>query len=144
MKKATNKKAKGFTDEERAAMRDRVQEMKAGEMDGESIVLAKIAGFPEPDRSLANGFHAIVRANAPGLTPRLWYGMPAYAKEGSVVCHFQPASKFKTRYPTLGFSDEANLDEGLMWPVAFALTKLTPDEKVKIAALVKRAVGPSP
>ena len=122
-------------------MRERVKEMKAGEADGESVVLAKIATMPEPDRSMAKRIHAIVRASAPTLTPRLWYGMPAYAKDGSVVCHFQDAAKFKTRYATLGFSDEANLDEGPMWPVAYALKELTPADEARIAELVKRAVS---
>ncbi|HYM41088.1 MAG TPA: DUF1801 domain-containing protein [Thermoplasmata archaeon] len=138
---ASGKKSKGFTEEERAAMKERVKEMKADEADPESAVLAKIAAMPEPDRSLGKRVHAIIRASAPALTPRLWYGMPAYAKDGRVVCHFQDAAKFKTRYATLGFSDEANLDEGAMWPVAFALKELTAAEEAKIEALVKRAVG---
>ncbi len=138
---ATGKKSKGFTDEERAAMRERVRELKAGEADGESAVLAKIATMPAPDRALGERLHAIIKANAPGLTPRLWYGMPAYAKDGDVVCHFQNAAKFKMRYATLGFSDKANLDEGAMWPVAFALTELTPADEARIAVLVKRAVS---
>ena len=136
-------KPKGFTDEEKEAMRERIQEQKAAEAkeDGESAVLAKIAAMPEPDRALAKRVHAIIKASAPGLSPRLWYGMPAYAKEDKVVCHFQDARKFKTRYATLGFSDEANLDEGTMWPVAFALKGLTAAEEARIAALVKRAVS---
>jgi hypothetical protein len=123
-------------------MRERVQEMKAGKEDGESAVLAKIATMPEPDRSMGKRIHAIIRASAPDLVPRLWYGMPAYSRDGNVVCHFQNASKFKMRYATLGFTDEANLDEGGMWPVAFALKELTAAEEARIAALVKRAVSP--
>src|SRR5215469_8555904 len=121
---ASNKKSKGFTDEERAAMKERAQELKAAarankdKADGESAVLAKIAEMPEPDRAMAERLHAIITASAPALSPRLWYGMPAYAKDGNVVCFFQSAQKFKTRYATLGFSDKANLDEGGMWPVA--------------------------
>ena len=138
--KAT-KSTKGFTDEERAAMKERVQEMKADKGDGESAVLGKIAAMPEPDRAMAKRLHAIIKASAPGLSPRLWYGMPAYAKEDKVVCHFQDAKKFKTRYATLGFSDKANLDEGSMWPVAFALKGLTAAEEARIAALLKKAVS---
>ncbi len=138
---AGGKKFKGFTDEERAAMRDRVEELKADKADGESAVLAKIAAMPEPDRTMGKRLHAIIKASAPALSPRLWYGMPAYAKDGNVVCHFQNAQKFKTRYSTLGFSDKANLDEGAVWPVAFALKGLTAAEEEKIAALVKKAVG---
>jgi len=138
---ATSKKFKGFTDEEKAAMRERAQEMKADEEDGESAVLAKIAGMLEPDRTMAKRVHAIIKATAPDLSPRLWYGMPAYAKEGKVICHFQDAHKFKTRYATLGFSDKAKLDEGDMWPNAFALMRLTAAEEARIAALVKKAVG---
>ncbi len=140
---ATGKKYKGFTDEERGAMRDRVKEMKAAadEADGEGAVLAKIAELPEQDRALGKRLHTIIKASAPVLSPRLWYGMPAYAKDGKVVCHFQSAQKFKTRYATLGFSDAANLDEGAMWPVAFALTKLTAAEEARIGALVKKAVS---
>src|SRR5213596_563580 len=126
---ATSKKFKGFTDEERAAMKDHVQEMKASadrgpradKADGESAVLAKIAAMPEPDRAMGERLHAIIKASAPALSPRLWYGMPAYAKDGKVVCFFQSARKFKTRYATFGFSDKANLDEGALWPTAFAL-----------------------
>ena len=132
---------KGFTDEERAAMKERVREMKADGTDGESAVLAKIAEMEEPDRSMGKRLHAIIMASAPALSPRLWYGMPAYARDGKVVCHFQPAQKFKTRYATLGFSDEANLDEGAMWPNAFALKGLTAAEEARIAALVKKAVS---
>ncbi|TMA31534.1 MAG: DUF1801 domain-containing protein [Deltaproteobacteria bacterium] len=143
-KSATAKKRhEGFTDEERAAMKDRVQEMKAAadKADGESAVLAKIAEMPEPDRAMGKRLHAVVKASAPALAPRLWYGMPAYAKDGKVVCFFQSGQKFKTRYATFGFSDEANLDEGAMWPTAFALTKLTAADEAKIGALVKKAVS---
>ena len=132
---------KGFTDEERAAMKDRIQELKGGKVDGESAVLAKIASMKDSDRAMGNRLHAIIKASAPGLTPRLWYGMPAYAKDGKVVCFFQPAEKFKTRYATLGFSDESNLDEGAMWPTVFALKELTAPEEARIRALVKKAVG---
>jgi uncharacterized protein YdhG (YjbR/CyaY superfamily) len=146
---ATGRSSKGFTDEERAAMRDRAQELKAaarrgpraGKADGEGDVLAKIAEMPEPDRAMAERLHAIVKASAPALSPRTWYGMPAYAKNGKVVCFFQSAQKFKTRYATFGFSDKANLDEGAMWPTSFALKELTASEEKKIAALVKRALS---
>jgi hypothetical protein len=138
---ATSKKFKGFTDAERGAMKDRIRELKADEADGESVVLAKIAEMPEPDRTMGKRLHAIIKASAPALSPRLWYGMPAYSKDDKVVCHFQPAQKFKTRYSTLGFSDKANLDEGAMWPVAFALKGLTAAEEARIAALVKKAVS---
>ena len=138
---ATSKKSKGFTDEEKAAMRERAREMKADEEDGESAVLAKIAMMPEPDRTMAKRVHAIIKTSAPDLSPRLWYGMPAYAKDGKVICHFQDAHKFRTRYATLGFSDKARLDEGDMWPNAFALMRLTAAEEARIAALVKKAVG---
>ncbi|TMD45833.1 MAG: DUF1801 domain-containing protein [Chloroflexi bacterium] len=140
---AIGKRFKGFTDEERAAMKDRVQEMKAAtdKADGESAVLAKIAELPGPDRALGKRLHAIIRASAPALSPKLWYGMPAYAKDGKIVCHFQSAQKFKTRYATLGFSDAANLDEGALWPVAFALTELTAADEARIGALVKKAVS---
>jgi hypothetical protein len=138
---AISKKLKGFTDEEIGAMKERIQELKADEADGESAVLAKIAEMPEPDRSMGKRLHAIIKASAPALSPRLWYGMPAYAKDGKVVCHFQPAQKFKTRYATLGFSDKASLDEGAMWPNAFALKGLTAAEEARIAALVKKAVS---
>jgi uncharacterized protein YdhG (YjbR/CyaY superfamily) len=138
---AISKKSEGFTDEERAAIRDRVQEMKAGKGEGESAVLAKIAEMREPDRNMAKRLHTIIRESAPGLTPRLWYGMPAYSKDDKVVCHFQAAAKFKTRYATFGFSDKANLDEGSLWPVAFALKKLTAAEEAKVVALVKKAVS---
>jgi uncharacterized protein YdhG (YjbR/CyaY superfamily) len=140
----TGKKREGFTDEERAAMRERVQELKAGpgagKADGESDVLAKIAAMPAPDRAIGERLHAIIKASAPNLSPKTWYGMPAYAKDGQVVCFFQSAQKFKTRYATLGFSDKANLDEGYMWPTAFALKELTSDEETRIGALVKKAV----
>ena len=146
---ATSKKFKGFTDEERAAMKDHVQEMKASadrgpradKANGESAVLAKIAEMREPDRAMGKRLHAIIKASGPVLSPRTWYGMPAYAKDGEVVCFFQPAQKFKTRYATLGFSDAANLDEGAMWPVAFALKELTATEEARIGALVKKAVS---
>ena len=138
---ATSKKFKGFTDEERGAMKERFQELKEDKADGESAVLAKIAEMREPDRTMAKRLHAIIRETAPGLTPRLWYGMPAYAKDDKVVCHFQSAAKFKTRYATFGFSDKANLDEGNMWPAAFALKALTAVEEARIAALVKKAVS---
>jgi len=137
---ASGKTSKGFTAEERAAMRERAQELKAGDADGEGTVLAKIAEMPQPDRALAERIHALIKASAPGLSPRTWYGMPAYAKDGKVVCFFQSAHKFKARYATFGFSDKANLDEGAMWPTAFALKELTATEEAKIGALVKRAV----
>ncbi len=143
----TGKAAAGFTDEERLAMKERAQELKAEarrgpraqKADGEGEVLAKIAGMPEPDRAMAGRIHAIVKASAPALAPRTWYGMPAYAKDGNVVCFFQGAYKFKARYATLGFSDKANLDEGTVWPVAFALKELTATDEVWIGALVKKA-----
>jgi uncharacterized protein YdhG (YjbR/CyaY superfamily) len=146
---ATRKRYEGFTDEERAAMKDRVQEQKvaarrgsrANEADEEGTVLAKIAEMPRPDRALGERLHAVIKASAPALSPRLWYGMPAYAKDGKVLCHFQPAQKFKTRYATFAFSDEANLDEGAMWPVAFALTELTAADEARIGALLKKAVS---
>ena len=137
---AVGKSSSGFTAEERAAMKEYPQE-KAGQGEGESVVLAKIAAMPEPDRAMAKRLHAIVKASAPTLAPRLWYGMPAYARDGKVVCFFQSAAKFKTRYATFGFSDKANLDEGAMWPVAFALRGLTAAEETRIAALVKKAAG---
>jgi hypothetical protein len=138
---AIGKRYSGFTDEERSAMKARVQEMKAAadEADGESAVLAKIAELP--DRALGKRLHAIIKASAPALSPKLWYGMPAYAKDGKIVCHFQSAQKFKTRYATLGFSDAANLDEGAVWPVAFALKELTAADEARIGALVKKAVS---
>jgi uncharacterized protein YdhG (YjbR/CyaY superfamily) len=135
------KKPKGFTDEERAAMKEHLQELKEGQGDGESAVLAKIAEMPEADRARGERLHAIIKASAPALEPRLWYGMPAYARDGKVVCFFQSAAKFKTRYATLGFSDRANLDEGAMWPTAFALNELTAAEEARISALVKKAVS---
>jgi uncharacterized protein YdhG (YjbR/CyaY superfamily) len=139
----TRKASKGFTDEEKGAMRERVKELKAAadKADGESAVLAKIAEMKGPDRALGERLHAIIKASAPALSPRLWYGMPAYAKDGKVVCFFQSAQKFNTRYATFGFSDAANLDEGAVWPVAFALTKLTAAEEARIGALVKKAVS---
>jgi uncharacterized protein YdhG (YjbR/CyaY superfamily) len=138
---ASGKGSKGLTDEERAAMRERIQELKADKADGESAVLAKIAEMPEPDRAMAKRLHALIRASAQSLSPRTWYGMPAYAKDGKVVCFFQSAQKFKSRYATLGFSDEANLDDGDMWPTAFALKELTAAEEARIAVLVKKAVS---
>src|SRR5467141_4003996 len=137
--KSTTATSKAFTEEERGAIRDRVQEMKAGKGEGESAVLAKIAEMQEPDRTMAKRLHTIIRESAPALAPRLWYGMPAYAKDGKVVCFFQAAAKFKTRYATFGFSDKANLDEGNMWPNAFALKGLTAAEEARIVALLKRA-----
>ena len=142
---AIGKASKGFAEEERAAMRERAQELKgaarAGKADDESAVLEKIAAMPEPDRTMGQRLHALIKASAPGLSPKLWYGMPAYARDGNVVCFFQNARKFKTRYATLGFSDKATLDEGHMWPTAFALTELTAAEEARIGALVKKAVG---
>jgi uncharacterized protein YdhG (YjbR/CyaY superfamily) len=141
---ATNKKSQGFTAEERAAMKERAKELKAeaNKADWEKDVLAKIADMPEPDRAMAERIHAIVKANAPALSPKTWYGMPAYAnKEGKVVCFFTAADKFKSRYATLGFDEAANLDDGAMWPVSFALKKVTPAEEKMIAALVKQAVS---
>ena len=146
---AIDKTSKGFSDEERGAMKERAQELKtaarrgprADKADGDSAVLAKIAEMPKPDRAMAERLHAVIKASAPTLSPRLWYGMPAYAKDGKVVCFFQSAQKFKTRYATLGFSDEANLDEGAMWPTAFALTELTSADEARIGALVKKAVS---
>ena len=144
---AINKKSKGFTDEERAAMKERAQELKAearankDKADGENAVLAAIAAMQEPDRAMGKRLHAIIKASAPALSPRLWYGMPAYAKDGKVVCFFQSAQKFKARYASFGFSDAANLDEDALWPVAFALKELTAAEEAKIGALVKKAVS---
>ena len=140
-KRTTGKASKVFVDEERAAMRERARELKADASDGETDVLAKIAEMPEPDRAIAERLHAIVKAGAPALSPKTWYGMPAYAKNGTMICFFQPAAKFKTRYATFGFSDKANLDEGAMWPSSYALTELTAAEEARIAALVKRAVS---
>src|SRR5256884_1480872 len=143
-KSATAKKRReGFTGEEKAAMKERVKEMKAAadKADGESAVLAKIAEMPKRDRAMAERLHAIVKASATALRPRTWYGMPAYAKDGNVVCFFQSGQKFKTRYATFGFSDKANLDEGAMWPTSFALKELTAADEVRIGALVKKAVS---
>jgi uncharacterized protein YdhG (YjbR/CyaY superfamily) len=145
---ASGKKPTGFTDEERAAMKERVQELKAdarrgrsaGKTDEEGAVLAKIGALPQPDRDMAERLHAIIKANAPALSAKTWYGMPAYAKNGNVVCFFQSAQKFKTRYATLGFSDKANLDEGHMWATAFALKDLTAAEETRIGALIKKAI----
>jgi uncharacterized protein YdhG (YjbR/CyaY superfamily) len=140
---ARNRKSKGFTAEERAAMKERAQELKAEaeKADGEKALLAKVAEMPEPDRAMAKRLHAIVKASAPDLSPRTWYGMPAYAKDGKVVCYFQSAHKFRSRYATFGFNDAANLDEGAMWPTSFALKELTAAEEAKIGALVKKAVS---
>ena len=147
---AINKKANGFTDEERAAIKERAQELQAGarrsprgkkdKADGEGDVLAKIAAMQEPDRAMAERLHAIIKASAPALSPKTWYGMPAYAKDGKVVCFFQAAQKFNTRYATFGFQDNAGLDDGTMWATSWALTKLTAADEKKIAALVKKAV----
>jgi uncharacterized protein YdhG (YjbR/CyaY superfamily) len=145
----TGKASEGFTDEERAALQERARELKAaaqrgargGKADGERDVLAKIAELSEPDRAMAERLHRIVTASAPALVPRTWYGMPAYALDGKVVCFFQSAQKFKTRYATFGFSDAANLDDGAMWPTTFALAKLTAAEEARIVALVKQAVS---
>jgi uncharacterized protein YdhG (YjbR/CyaY superfamily) len=141
---ATKKKSKGFTDEERAAMKERAQELKAEarKADGESALLAKVAEMPKTDRVMAKRLHAIVKANAPALSPKTWYGMPAYANEdGKVVCYFTSADKFKSRYATLGFNDEANLDDGAMWPTSFALKELTAGEEARISALITKAVS---
>ena len=146
---ATAKTYEGFTAEERAAMKDRAQELKAtgrrrsraAKADEESDVLAKIAEMQPPDRALAERLHALIKASAPDLSPTLWYGMPAYAKDGKMICFFQTAQKFKTRYATLGFSDKANLDEGAMWPTSYALTELTAADEAMIGALVKKAVS---
>ena len=145
-KKSTATKFDGFTEEERAAMKEHARDLKASarrgaKADTEGEVLAKIAEMSESDRVIAERVHAVVRTNAPTLTPKLWYGMPAYARDGKVVCHFQPATKFKTRYATLGFSDQAMIDTGEMWPTSFALTELTPATEAKLGALVKRAVS---
>jgi uncharacterized protein YdhG (YjbR/CyaY superfamily) len=146
---ATDKTSAGWTDEERAAMKQRAQELKAEARRGpradkaaeeERAVLAKIAELPEPDRAMGERLHAIIKASAPALSPKLWYGMPAYAKDGKVVCYFTPASKFKERYATFGFNAEANLDDGTMWPTSFALTELTAADEARIGALVKKAV----
>jgi uncharacterized protein YdhG (YjbR/CyaY superfamily) len=140
---ATRKKAEVFTNEERAAIKEYVREKKAGldKKESETALLAKIAEMSEPDRALARRLHAVIKASAPALSSRLWYGMPAYAKDGKIVCFFQPASKFKTRYSTLGFNDAAHLDEGTMWPTAYALTKLTAADEARIGALVKKAAS---
>jgi uncharacterized protein YdhG (YjbR/CyaY superfamily) len=146
---AIGKEPKGFTSEERAAMKERARELKAearrgartDKVAGESDVLAKIAEMPEPDRAIGERLHAIIRASAPDLSPKTWYGMPAYARDGKVVCYFQSAQKFNSRYATFGFSDEASLDKGAMWPTAFALKELTATEEAKISALVRRAVS---
>jgi uncharacterized protein YdhG (YjbR/CyaY superfamily) len=146
---AKNKTSGAFTDEERAAMKERAREERAtarrgpraAKADGESDVLAKIAEMRETDRAMAERIHAVIKASAPALSPRTWYGMPAYAKDGKVVCFFQSAQKFNTRYATLGFNDAANLDEGTMWPTAFALTELTVADEARIGALVKKAVS---
>jgi uncharacterized protein YdhG (YjbR/CyaY superfamily) len=144
---AINKKSRGFADEERAAMKARAQELKAearankNKADGENEVLAAIAAMTEPDRAIAERLHEIIKASAPALSPKTWYGMPAYARDGKVVCFFQSAQKFKTRYATFGFSDAANLDEGALWPVAFALKELTVVEEARIVALVKKALS---
>jgi uncharacterized protein YdhG (YjbR/CyaY superfamily) len=146
---ATDTTSERFTDAERAAMKERAKELKAAthrgpraaKADGESDLLAKIAEMPEPDRVMAERLHALIKATAPDLSPRTWYGMPAYAKDGNVVCFFQSADKFKSRYATFGFSDKANLDEGAVWPTAFALTGLSAADEARIGALVKKAVG---
>jgi uncharacterized protein YdhG (YjbR/CyaY superfamily) len=139
----TGKALKGFTGEEKAAMKERAQELKAaaGKAEEESAVVAKIAEMPAPERAMAKRLHSLIKASAPVLSPKLWYGMPAYAKDGKIVCFFQSAEKFKTRYATFGFSDEANLDEGAMWPTAFALKELTAAEEARIGAIVKKAVS---
>lgn len=142
MANTTKPTVKGFTDEERAAMIERTKELRTNKVDGETAVLKKIAEMPESDRAMATRLHALVKSSAPMLTPKTWYGMPAYAnKDGKVICFFQSASKFKTRYATLGFSDTANLDDGAMWPTSFALTKLTAAVSARITALVKQAVS---
>ncbi len=146
---APDRTSEGFTDEERAAMKERTQELKAAgrrspgadKADGESDVLAKIAEMPQPDRGMAERLHAVIKASAPTLVPRTWYGMPAYARDGRVVCFFQAASKFKVRYATFGFQPDANLDDGCMWPTAFALTELTAADEARIGALVTKAVS---
>ncbi len=144
---ATSKPSKGFSAEERAAMKERAKELKAetraneSKAEGESALLAKIAEMPEPDRAMAKRIHAIVKASAPALSPKTWYGMPAYARDGKIICFFTAASKFKSRYATFGFNDDANLDEGTMWPTSFALTKLTAADEARIGALVKKAVS---
>jgi uncharacterized protein YdhG (YjbR/CyaY superfamily) len=145
--KKTTQKSTGFTDEERAAMKERARELKAearankNKAQGESDLLAKIAEMPEPERAMAQRLHEIITASAPSLSPKTWYGMPAYAMDGKIVCFFQSAQKFNTRYATLGFNDTANLDEGVMWPTSFALKELTAAEEAKIIALMKKAVS---
>jgi uncharacterized protein YdhG (YjbR/CyaY superfamily) len=150
--KSSAKTYEGFTAEERAAMKDRAEELKAagrrgsragkaGKTDGESEVLAKLAEMDEPDRVLGERLHAIIKASAPSLSPKTWYGMPAYAQDGKIVCFFQPAQKFNTRYATLGFSDKANLDDGTMWPTTYALTELTAADEARVAALLKQALS---
>jgi hypothetical protein len=147
--KTTTRTSRGFTDEERAAMKERAHELRTparrgsrgGKADGESEVLAKIAEMTDPDRVLARRLHDVIKASVPGISATTWYGMPAYARDGKVVCFFQPAQKFRTRYATLGFSDKANLDEGAMWPVYYAVTELTAADEARIAALVKNAVS---
>jgi uncharacterized protein YdhG (YjbR/CyaY superfamily) len=147
MSQSATKGAQGFTDEERAAMKERAKELKAearankNRAEGESAVLAAIAEMPEPDRVMATQLHAVITASAPSLWPKTWYGMPAYAKDGKVVCFFQSAHKFNARYATLGFSDAANIDDGAMWPTSFALTTLTPAEEERIGVLVRKAVS---
>jgi uncharacterized protein YdhG (YjbR/CyaY superfamily) len=146
MSTTKSQKYDGFTEEERAAMKEHAKDLKArarrgAKADTESDVLAKIAEMSDFDRVLAERVHAVIRTHAPALTPKLWYGMPAYARDGKIVCHFQPAAKFKARYATLGFSDEANLDKGVMWPTSFALTELTADDEAKLGALVKQAMS---
>lgn len=140
---ATQKKASGFTAEERAAMRERARELKAeaSNAEAEAAVLAKIGEMPEHDRAMAERIHAVIKESAPVLSPKLWYGMPAYTRDGKVVCFFQSADKFKARYATFGFNDDANLDDGTMWPTSFALKELTPSDEAKIGALVKKAVS---
>jgi uncharacterized protein YdhG (YjbR/CyaY superfamily) len=140
--KSPTKKDKVFTDEEQAAMKERAKELKAeaSKADGENALLEKIAEMEEPDRSMAERLHTLIKASVPSLSPKTWYGMPAYAKDGEVVCFFQSAQKFKTRYSTFGFSDAAHLDDGAMWPVSFALQELTATEEARVIALVKRAV----
>ena len=139
--KSTRRPVKGFTDEEKSAMQQRVKELQSDKVDGESALLAKLAEMTEPDRALGKRLHAVIKASAPALSSTLWYGMPAYARAGQIICFFQPAKKFKTRYATLGFSDKARLDDGDLWPNAYALTKVTPAVEAKVAALVKKAVG---
>ena len=146
-RKSTSKKSQGFTAEEQAAMKERAKELKAearakeNREQGERDVLEKIAEMSEPDRTMATRLHAIIKATAPALSPRTWYGMPAYARDGKVICFFQSGQKFKTRYATLGFSDNANIDEGVMWPTSYALKELTPTEEARVIALLKKAVS---